>query len=188
MSSNKIYTIPDYDLPSYRPSRVKKHKEKKKTPEQDPFAWSHEDRVLKDRLRYLIGEISKLKKERQEVLLALKNREVLRNKNKLREVKLYALQLEDSCWYIGMSYNPHKRLSKHGGPKGAQWTKIHPPIRLFEVRGTGKYIQDEAALLEDDMTLEYALRYGKDYVRGGGYCQAKPRWPSIILQNEQYYS
>ena len=181
MSFNKIYDVPIYDMPSYAP---KTKRQKKQVPVQDPFAWSHEDIEIKTRMNKLLKQIQKLIKERLELSLALKKRELLRNQNRLREVKLYVLKLEDDCWYIGMSYNPDKRFIQHSKGKGAKWTSVHPPIKIIEIKATGKYIQDQAARLEDDLTLEYALKYGSAYVRGGGFCQAKPIWPSMVVENE----
>jgi len=182
MSLNKVYSVPSYDMPVYRIDNKRKHK--KEIPTQDEFAWSHKDRYLKERTAYITNKINELNKERQELLTELKKRQTLRNQGRMREVKLYAIKLEDDCWYIGMSYNPNDRFLKHCNGKGAQWTKLHPPIKIVETRGTGKYIQDEAADLENDMTLEYALKYGSAYVRGGGFCQAKPKWPTLIKDNE----
>lgn len=99
-------------------------------------------------------------------------------------IKLYALRLEEDCWYIGMSRNPERRFKKHSTNKGAQWTKEFPPTEIHEIRDTGLIDDAAACKLEDDMTIEYALKYGSDKVRGGGYCQRKPRWPDVIIQNE----
>lgn len=173
------YQVPLIKYPSIKP------KAKKKIPKPvDTFAFSHEDRVLKQKAFDLLRQIEKLTQERKEVVEAMKKREMLRNKGKLRQVRLYALELEEGCWYIGMSYDPVRRLVRHQNGKGAQWTKLHKPIRIHEVRETYEYIQDNAAKLEDDMTIEYAMKYGKHKVRGGGYCQAKPYWPDVVLQNE----
>ena len=176
MSKNIVYTIPDWDLPSYSTPP----KKKKVVKPVDPFAFSHIDNDLKKRASIITKQINNLKQEHHEIITALKKRELLRNQNRLRKVQLYALRLEDNCWYIGMTYDPIKRLARHKTGKGAQWTKVHPPIELFETRETNEYIQDSAAKLEDDMTLEYALKYGTEYVRGGGFCQAKPRWPNTV--------
>lgn len=181
MSFNKIYTVPDYDLPRYEA----KPKRKKSVPVQDSFAWSRENSAARKRIQEINVSVAKLKQEKQELVAALKKRENLKNQNRLREVKLYALQLEDGCWYVGMSYDPARRFVKHCKGKGARWTQTHPPVKLYETRLTGKFIQDEVARMEDDMTLEYALKYGSRYVRGGGYCQAKPLWPEMIRDNER---
>jgi predicted GIY-YIG superfamily endonuclease len=101
------------------------------------------------------------------------------------KVSLYALRLQNECWYVGMSFNVERRFKKHCKGKGAIWTKQNKPIEIFEVRKTNLYSQDEVSKLEDDMTLEYAMKYGSDKVRGGGWCQAKPKWPALVFENEQ---
>lgn len=96
-------------------------------------------------------------------------------------IKLYVLRLEDSCWYVGSSWNPLTRFEKHRKKKGANWTRIHRPIEIFKVIDTFSRSQEEVAIMEDDLTIEYAQSIGVDFVRGGGFCQTKPRWPTFML-------
>jgi predicted GIY-YIG superfamily endonuclease len=154
-----------------------------------------------DRLRQyqdLVGELQTLniqlkklklrKSEVQQELKRIAGGKPLRSRSgqvSSRQLFLYALRLQDNCWYVGMSPDVERRFKKHCKGKGAIWTVKHKPIEVAEVRPTGKPTQAEVALLEDDMTIEYALKYGSDFVRGGGFCQTKPGWPTIILQNEQ---
>ncbi len=151
------------------------------------FAFSKKDTTLHQRLHKLNEQIKLLKIEQQAVVKAIKNKNSLKRKGALQPVKLYALELENNHWYVGMSFNPEKRFNKHSKGKGAVWTKLHRPIRIVETRITDFFDQDDVVQLENDMTIEYAMRYGKDYVRGGGYCQSKPHWPDVVTQNEQTY-
>lgn len=151
------------------------------------FAFSKPDRELQQRLHELNEQIKFLKIEQRAVVKAIKNKNMLKKRGALKPVHLYALELTDGYIYVGMSFNPEKRFTKHLKGKGANWTRLHKPIRIFEVRVTEFYDQDEAAHLENDMTIEYVLKYGKDKVRGGGYCQQKPVWPEIVIQNENIY-
>lgn len=98
---------------------------------------------------------------------------------------LYALKLENGFWYVGITHNVEKRFKKHLSGVGANWTALHKPIEIVETRKTVCLMEADASKLEDDMTLEYALKYGSGFVRGGGYCQRKPRWPAVIIQNEK---
>lgn len=98
-----------------------------------------------------------------------------------RPILLYALELENNCYYIGMSRNVDRRFKAHQKGKTI-WTKENSPIKILEVRETGLTSDSEAAQLEDEMTLEYAKQYGIDKVRGGGYCQRKPVWPKDLLE------
>lgn len=139
---------------------------------------------LKHELSVLNLQIGELKKRQRQIVKDIKEIDRRTKEDNLQPVSLYALELEDSCYYVGMSFNVEKRFKQHEHNKGAVWTKTHKPIQIMEIRNTEFYDQDEVAKLEDDMTLEYALKYGSDKVRGGGYCQRKPNWPELIVQNE----
>jgi len=98
-----------------------------------------------------------------------------------KPIMLYVLKLKYSCWYIGMSRNVEKRFKAHQKGK-TLWTKENPPIEIYEVRDTKLSSDSDAGKLEDELTLEYAKTYGIDKVRGGGYCQRKPKWPKELLE------
>lgn len=166
-----------------QPAAVKDAKIKAK---QDKFLFAHEQKMLSQRLQAIALTMKELKEERKAIVADLKKRKELKYAGKLKPVQLYALRLEDDCWYIGMSYNPDRRYKLHSTGKGALWTIKHKPIEIHEVRATKEMVQDKAARLEDDMTIEYALKYGSDKVRGGGYCQTTttPAWPQIVIDNE----
>jgi predicted GIY-YIG superfamily endonuclease len=97
-----------------------------------------------------------------------------------KEIHLYALELEDGNYYVGMSRNPESRMARHLKGKGAQWTRKHKPLRIVETRSTGLTDDSEVARLEDDMTIQYAQQYGHDKVRGGSFCAANPYWPEEV--------
>lgn len=151
---------------------------------QADFAFSMGANSLHSRLHELNDQIKFLKIEQRAVVKAIKEKNALKKRGTLQPVKLYSLRLEQGCWYVGMSFNPEKRFIKHSKGKGAVWTKQFKPIAIFEVRTTEFFDQDDVAGLENDMTLEYAMRYGSAVVRGGGYCQNKPVWPDVVTQNE----
>lgn len=109
---------------------------------------------------------------------ALKKKDLIDGSYYNKSIKLYALRLEHGCWYIGQARDPERRFKKHGGGGGALWTKKHHPIEIVEIRDTGLTNEGEVARLENEMTVEYALKYGIDCVRGGGYSQVvSPTWP-----------
>lgn len=187
-------TVPVYNLKKFpQPVPIegfnpKKHKPRASTVSQAKkkhIAPSPEVAELTEQLKHVTAQLKLLKKQRVELHKRLKNVRVLESRGRLQPVKLYALRLEDNCWYVGMTYNVESRFAKHCSSEGgANWTRLHRPIEIHEVRQTGLYHQDEVAKLEDDMTIEYAMRYGSQYVRGGGYCQSKPVWPAVVVQNE----
>lgn len=141
-----------------------------------------ESMVLMHELRDIKLEMSRLRVRSREIRRLLAGQKIIKGDYYNRPIKLYALKLVDNCWYIGMSRNPEKRFKKHGGKKGAMWTKLHPPIEIAEIRNTGLTNDSEVSRLEDEMTIEYARKYGIEFVRGGGYCQTKPRWPESAYE------
>lgn len=137
--------------------------------------------LYKEKIRNLTKEMQKLKAEKkhyQQLLHAASN---LKSNKPQKTISLYVLRLKNDCWYIGYSKNVAKRFLKHMNGKGALWTLANQPIEIFEIRETGLTLDSEAAKLEDMLTIEYARMYGTENVRGGGYCQTKPRWPKELL-------
>lgn len=112
-------------------------------------------------------------KRRRERRLARRER----LKNKTKNYTIYVLKLENNCWYIGSTSNVDNRFKQHVDKNGGSWwTENNTPISIHETRYIGQVNESSAAKYEDTVTLEYAEKYGKDKVRGGGYCQLNPRW------------
>lgn len=82
---------------------------------------------------------------------------------------LYVLELEDGCYYVGIALDVHRRFGEHLSGFGANFTRAHKPIRIVETFCCDTYDRDVAATLENKKTLEYAIRYGGDRVKGGRY-------------------
>jgi len=83
---------------------------------------------------------------------------------------LYALQLENDCYYIGQTRDLDKRFNQHKKGIGAIWTSIHKPIKMIEFWSIGEYTQDSAMQFENEMTIKYMDTYGIQNVRGGDFC------------------
>lgn len=96
---------------------------------------------------------------------------------------IYVLKLQGGYIYVGITKNVDQRFKRHIKGKGSNWTKLHPPIDLIETRPTPHLIDSHAAQMENEVTLEYAKKYGTDLVRGGGYCQTKPVWPPELFEH-----
>jgi len=79
---------------------------------------------------------------------------------------IYVLKLEDDCYYIGITMDLNKRLSQHWCGKGAKWTGLHKPISVERVVFP---VLDYK--MENELTLEYMEKYGKEKVKGGSYCR-----------------
>ncbi len=172
-------------VPVYPPPKVSEPPHRRNPKSVKREVSTRETEVVAE-LQHLDAEFKRLKSHRNELVFELKR---LRTNSKYGTVpvKLYALRLEGDYWYVGMTYNVDKRFKKHCKGKGAQWTKAHKPIEIVEERVTEFLLQEQVAPLEDDMTIEYALRYGADKVRGGGFCQFHPHWPAVVLENELGY-
>lgn len=80
---------------------------------------------------------------------------------------VYALLLEDNCYYIGFTKNLLRRLNEHKSGNGSSWTKLHKPIRVLEVI-------DGGLSQEKKLTVRYATIYGADKVRGADWCFFPP--------------
>jgi predicted GIY-YIG superfamily endonuclease len=164
----KTHKVPQYDRP------VRKHRTLNKEP-----------MVIREELDVITKQIKELlikKKALQRKLKSMGQSDKLPSNYRERPIHLYVLRLEGGYWYVGFSRDVEKRFMRHVRGKGAQWTKLHKPIEVHESRNTKLTSDSEAALLEDELTLEYAREYGPQLVRGGGYCQTKPRWPASVYE------
>lgn len=83
--------------------------------------------------------------------------------------QVYVLELEDGYYYVGIAFDVAKRFQEHLAEEGANFTRLHKPIRIVEQLCSGTCSQDKARKLEDEKTLEYALKYGAEKVKGGRY-------------------
>jgi predicted GIY-YIG superfamily endonuclease len=172
-------SVPEYNLPKFT---------KKRQTHQAPAVAvpSSEELTLRERLRQVKVQIRQLEDEAKQVRKRIGVVRAFRLAGgKAPTIALYALRLENGCYYVGATTNVERRYAKHVKGQGAAWTKRHKPIEILEVRHVEFTGQGDAARLEDDMTIEYALKYGSEHVRGGGYCQTKyVQWPDVVLENE----
>jgi predicted GIY-YIG superfamily endonuclease len=93
---------------------------------------------------------------------------------------IYTLKLKDDCWYVGRTTQKafKSRMNDHWRGKGSNFTILHPPIRIYDIQVVDRSLSTpEAEAYENKQTIKMASIWGKEYVRGGGYCQAEPRWP-----------
>lgn len=156
--------------------KVKQTNKKPRPIRKEAMALQYELHSINEQLRVLKKRKEAIKRE-----LSSRGQPIVRSSYFEKEIILYVLKLEHNCWYIGQSRNVEARVRKHKAGKGAAWTKAHKPLELHEVRRTGLNNDSEVAQLEDELTFDYARMYGYDNVRGGGYCQTKPRWPEHVI-------
>lgn len=146
---------------------------------------NRDKRKINAQINSLDIQTKRLKLARGELLKQLKRVDRLTKEHLLKTISLYALRLKDDCYYVGISFDIKKRFDTHLSGRGASWTRLHQPLEIIEVRSTEFYDMDDVSKLEDKMTLEYAIKYGTDKVRGGGYCQMKPHWPKDLYKTEK---
>ena len=130
-----------------------------------------EPMILQSRLNIINKEIEKLIKEAKIIRKSLnkKGQPLLNEKYLNNPIYLYVLKLEQNRWYIGMTRNVDKRFKVHVKGKGASWTSLYKPIEVYYKQNTKLTNDAEVALMENELTLQYARDYGVDLVRGGGY-------------------
>jgi len=85
------------------------------------------------------------------------------------DIYLYVLELEGGAYYVGLTDNVDRRFRQHANGKGAEWTKVHKPVRLkFSIR-TGMRDARQAEALEDEATVILMMEHGVERVRGGHF-------------------
>ena len=83
---------------------------------------------------------------------------------------LYVLELENGCYYVGITLYIERRINEHfSGEGGANFTRINKPIKLIESYSCQTYDREIAYKMENEKTIEYAIKYGGDKVKGGRY-------------------
>jgi predicted GIY-YIG superfamily endonuclease len=84
---------------------------------------------------------------------------------------IYVLQCEDDYFYVGRTINIPERWMTHSIGCGAEWTKLHRPKAIVDLRNDSRF-------METTTTLEYMNRYGIEKVRGA-------QWSNIMLTQAQ---
>ena len=101
--------------------------------------------------------------------------------------KIYVLELEDECYYVGISSDVKNRFKSHKNGDGSKWTTLHKPLEKDEpmvVLDIGTGVSNPFNLMEvNEATVTYHLmcEKGFDKVRGSGWSQCilsgKPNKP-----------
>ena len=86
------------------------------------------------------------------------------------DIDLYVLELEHSCFYVGLTSDIDHRFAQHRDGDGAEWTRLHRPIRRLHTINTGTRDGREAEYMEDEVTIALMIRHGIGRVRGGHFC------------------
>lgn len=80
---------------------------------------------------------------------------------------LYILELEDNCYYVGISNDISNRLQQHFDNQGCLWTIIHKPIDIYLVS------KIESDFDELNITLDMMRTYGINRVRGACFSETR---------------
>lgn len=94
-------------------------------------------------------------------------------------VSLYCLLLEGGRYYVGKSNNVEVRLEDHLHHEGSEWTILHKPVSVCEIR------HDCDDWDEDKFVKQMMALHGVDKVRGGSYSQSVlPQFVKDLLVRE----
>ena len=175
----KVYTRP--------PKTLTKINESKTVEQGKTLNGLHEEYLAIDK------EMKRLNRRKKKILKELNEKGFFSENAKKYYRKpfyIYVLELEDGNYYIGQTRNVDKRFKSHKQGKGSEWTRLHKPVKVVETRETRALLESEAAVIEDEVAVEYAITYCADHVRGGGYSQVKtkPQWPQEVLDSESMCS
>lgn len=83
---------------------------------------------------------------------------------------LYILLCRQDKYYVGIAYNPEKRIQQHCYQKhGAQFTKIYHPIKILKKINLNTTLLFKAETIEQTMAHELVKNIGVGNGGGGGY-------------------
>ena len=82
---------------------------------------------------------------------------------------IYVLELENNNYYVGQT-TTKDRFKQQSKSKGAEWTKLHPPIKIVKIIPIDLKEYSHAEIIENRVTIEYMNKYGFNNVRGGFWC------------------
>lgn len=78
---------------------------------------------------------------------------------------IYVLKLRHGKYYVGKTQDVQTRFHSHMNGQGCEWTRLHPPLSILEVR------ENQSPFMEDAITKEFMEKFGCENVRGGSYSQ-----------------
>lgn len=100
---------------------------------------------------------------------------------------LYTLALEGGNYYVGVTDDFITRLGKHLIKDGAEWTKLHKPVKVISLHLlTGITIHKHAENYEDAYTVEMMNKYGTLNVRGGHFVVTTSNKNMLVKKFTQY--
>lgn len=82
---------------------------------------------------------------------------------------LYVLELQDGCYYVGITQNHKHRLSQHFKGNGSVWTSLHKPIKKLGWKRLRETDKNQVYRIESMTTLRLMNKFGWKMVRGGWF-------------------
>jgi restriction endonuclease S subunit len=83
---------------------------------------------------------------------------------------VYALECEDKSIYVGQTDDVLKKWKEHAAGKGAEWTRMHPPVRLVHWEEYDS--REEAVQREKELKTEFGRKWIKRELAAGRTRQA----------------
>lgn len=105
------------------------------------------------------------------------------------DIYLYVLELDDDCYYVGLTGDLERRFNQHlaGEGFGADWTTLHHPRHMVHSICTGTRDEREAVRIEDAVTVALMYQHGIEKVRGGCYASADLRRVEDVLRTHGHW-
>ena len=91
------------------------------------------------------------------------------SKKKRRCWWVYVLRLDGGYYYVGISRDVDKRFQRHLSGKGSVFTRRHKPVEVVERFSCENATEAEASVIEMKKVADYAMKFGFNFVSGGGY-------------------
>ena len=106
--------------------------------------------------------------------------------------KIYVLELEDGCYYVGESSDIEHRYNTHARNAGSEWTKLHKPLGRDKmlILDIGQNIENPYGLVEvSEGTVTHHLMCEKGFtkVRGYAWCQRRLNNLPVKPKNLKYF-
>ncbi|ARA71851.1 hypothetical protein BNJ_00004 [Kaumoebavirus] len=76
---------------------------------------------------------------------------------------VFVLKLKGNNYFVGITTDVDRRIQQHSEGKGAEWTRLHPPIEKVEV------LENGTTELQNETVLKYIEMYGWEKVRGSTF-------------------
>ncbi len=88
-----------------------------------------------------------------------------------RNYTVYVLKLQQDKYYVGVTFQPERRLKAQNKGKASRWTGIYKPVEVLYQQEIGEMDYYDAEYFENYYTYLAIQKYGWENVRGGCFVQ-----------------